>query len=61
MRQLDIPGATILIGAIVCLLLALQWGGIVYPWSNAKVYGCLIGFGLILALFIVMQIKDKNR
>ncbi|KAJ5773649.1 MFS toxin transporter [Penicillium paradoxum] len=59
-RQLDLPGATVLIGSIVCLLLALQWGGIVYPWSNAKVYGCLIGFGLILILFIVMQIKDQN-
>jgi hypothetical protein len=42
-------------------MLALQWGGIVYPWSNAKVYGCFIGFGLILALFIVMQMKDTNR
>lgn len=54
-------GATVLVGSIVCLLLALQWGGIVYPWSNSKVYGCLIGSVLVLALFIAMQIKDRNR
>ncbi|PKY00417.1 putative MFS toxin transporter, partial [Aspergillus campestris IBT 28561] len=60
LRQLDMLGATVLVGSIVCLLLALQWGGIVYPWSNSKVYGCLVGFVLILALFIAMQIKDRN-
>jgi hypothetical protein len=61
LRQLDIPGASILIGAITCLLLALQWGGIVYPWTDAKVYGCLIGFGLVLVLFLILQVKVKDR
>ncbi|KAF2450925.1 MFS general substrate transporter [Karstenula rhodostoma CBS 690.94] len=59
-RQLDLPGATVLVGAVVCLLLALQWGGIVYPWSEGKVYGCFIGFALLLALFILIQMKDQN-
>ncbi|KAK7184384.1 hypothetical protein DPSP01_013832 [Paraphaeosphaeria sporulosa] len=59
-RQLDLPGATILIGSVVCLLLALQWGGIVYPWSDAKVYGCFIGFALMLVLFVFIQMKDQN-
>ena len=60
-RQLDFPGATVLIGSVTCLMLALQWGGIVYDWSDPKVYGCLIGFGLILVLFAGMQAKDQNR
>ncbi|KAF2276879.1 MFS general substrate transporter [Westerdykella ornata] len=59
-RQLDLPGATVLIASVVCLMLALQWGGIVYPWSDAKVYGCFIGFGLLLTLFVWIQIKDQN-
>ena len=61
LRQLDIPGATLLISAITYLLLALQWGGTVYPWSDAKVFGCLIGFGVIIIAFFALQIKDKER
>lgn len=47
--------------AIVCLLLALQWGGSVYPWHDSKVWGCLLGFGLLIAVFIVIQIKRGDR
>lgn len=32
--QLDAPGAAILIPGVVCLLLALQWGGQIYTVSN---------------------------
>ncbi|ORY61596.1 major facilitator superfamily domain-containing protein [Pseudomassariella vexata] len=57
MRQLDIPGATLLLGATSCLNLVLQWGGIVYPWSDANVFGCLIGFGLLLIAFLYLQVR----
>jgi MFS family permease len=45
-KEMDLIGASFLIGAIVCLLLALQWGGFTYPWRDSKVWGCLLGFGL---------------
>ncbi|THZ77797.1 putative major facilitator superfamily transporter [Aureobasidium pullulans] len=60
-RQIDLLGAFLLICAIVCLLLALQWGGTTYPWSNSKVWGCLLGFGLIISIFIALQIKLGDR
>ena len=53
---MDILGAGFLISAIVCLLLALQWGGSVYPWKDSKVWGCLLGFGLLISIFIGIQI-----
>lgn len=59
--QIDILGAFFLICAIVCLLLALQWGGTVYPWSDSKVYGSLIGFGLIMTIFLALQVKLGDR
>jgi hypothetical protein len=59
--EIDLLGATFLISAIVCLLLALQWGGSVYPWSDSKVYGSLIGFGLILTVFIIIQWRRGDR
>jgi hypothetical protein len=59
-RQLDLLGATLLLGAITCLNLALQWGGTVYQWSNPNVLGCLIGFGLLLMAFLYLQTKGKE-
>ena len=61
LKELDFVGATLLISALVCLLLALQWGGIVYSWGKSKVWGCLIGFGLILPLFVAYQIYLGDR
>ena len=54
---MDLGGSFLLIGAVICLLLALQWGGITYPWHDPKVYGCLIGFGVIISLFVGLQWK----
>ena len=60
-KQIDIAGAVILICAIVCLLLALQWGGTTYPWSDSRVWGCLLGFGLILIVFVGLQFYLGDR
>ncbi|KAJ5241088.1 major facilitator superfamily domain-containing protein [Penicillium citrinum] len=55
-KQLDLIGASLLIPAIICLLLALQWGGNKYPWNNSRIIGLFIGFGLLIILFVVSQI-----
>ncbi|GKZ81332.1 hypothetical protein AnigIFM56816_005847 [Aspergillus niger] len=41
---------------MICLLLALQWGGTTYAWRNSKIIGLLIGFGLLLTCFVGSQI-----
>ncbi|GJN72051.1 hypothetical protein PLIIFM63780_005614 [Purpureocillium lilacinum] len=53
--QLDLSGTAIFIPAIICLLLALQWGGADYPWNSAKIIGLFVGFGLMIAIFIGIQ------
>ena len=55
--QIDLLGALFLIGAIICLLLALQYGGSVYPWHDSRVWGCILGFGLLIIVFIIIQIR----
>ncbi|CAI7588620.1 unnamed protein product [Penicillium pancosmium] len=55
-KQLDLIGASLLIPAIICLLLALQWGGNKYPWNNSKIIGLFVGFGLLVILFAGSQI-----
>lgn len=61
LAQIDLFGAFLLICGIVCLLLALQWGGSTYPWHNSKVWGCILGFGLIIVCFIAWQFKLGDR
>ena len=59
--EIDLLGALFLICAITCLLLALQWGGSVYPWHDSKVWGCMLGFGLITMSFCILQFKRGDR
>ena len=61
LQEMDLPGAFVLICAIVCVLLALQWGGTTYPWHDSKVWGCLLGFGLLISLFIYLQFRGGDR
>jgi predicted MFS family arabinose efflux permease len=59
--EIDLLGAAFLMSAIVCLLLALQWGGSTYPWKDSRVWGCLLGFGLLLIVFIAQQLRRGDR
>lgn len=53
--QLDPFGTAVFVPAIVCLLLAMQWGGSTYSWQNARVIVLLILFGMLLITFIFIQ------
>jgi hypothetical protein len=48
-------------GCCVCFLLALQWGGITRPWSDASVIGTLVGFALLLGLFGLVEWYSGDR
>ena len=61
LRQIDLLGAFLLICGIICLLLALQWGGSTYPWHNSKVWGCILGFGLIIIVLNGLQFHLGDR
>ncbi|KAI3542848.1 hypothetical protein CABS03_11235 [Colletotrichum abscissum] len=60
-RQLDLAGAAIFIPAIICLLLALQWGGADYPWNNSRIIGLFCGFGVMIAIFIGIQFWKSDQ
>jgi hypothetical protein len=56
--KLDPLGSLCIISAVLCLLLALQWGGQTKSWDSATVIGLLVAFPLILGLFILTQWKQ---
>ena len=59
--KLDLIGASILVPSVICLLLALQWGGTTYPWKNSRIIGLFVGFALLAIIFIYSQIKLGDK
>ena len=56
LARMDLVGASLFIASMVCLFLALQRGGTQYPWSDRRVWGCLLAFGILLVMFTGLQI-----
>ncbi|KAL7949995.1 putative aflatoxin efflux pump [Trichoderma barbatum] len=55
--RLDPLGTFFFIPSTVCLLLALQWGGSKYEWSNWRIIFLFIMFALTGLAFAIVQIK----
>ena len=53
--RLDLIGTFFFLPAIICLLLALQWGGLTYDWSDARIIVLLVLFALCFIAFLVIQ------
>jgi hypothetical protein len=55
--KLDPIGTIFFLPGIVCLLLALQWGGTTYAWSNWRIPFLFVIAGLLLGIFVFVQFK----
>lgn len=60
-KELDLIGASILVPGIICLLLAVQWGGSTYPWNSSRIIGLFVGAGLLIIIFIYSQIRLGDK
>ncbi|KAF4948576.1 hypothetical protein FSARC_13696 [Fusarium sarcochroum] len=61
LSSFDLEGSACFLPAIISLLLALQWGGSKYPWSNGRIIGLLVVFGVLILLFAVIQLWKKDK
>ncbi|KAK5195755.1 hypothetical protein LTR99_002280 [Exophiala xenobiotica] len=59
--QLDLGGTAVFVVDIVVCLLALQWGGSKYPWSDWRIILCLTLFGVLTVVFIIIQYFMKEH
>ena len=60
-KQFDPVGTVVFIPAIICLLLALQWGGTQYPWKSWRIILLFVIAGLLGIAFIGIQVwKQEN-
>ena len=53
--EFDFIGSFLIIGGILCLFLALLWGGQQYPWRSSMIIGLFAGSIAILVLLIWAQ------
>jgi EmrB/QacA subfamily drug resistance transporter len=58
--RLDVLGIVLLAGTISVLLLALGWGGKVYPWASYEVLGLVCLGGVLLLLLIVQEHRARD-
>jgi hypothetical protein len=59
--QFDPIGTSLFMPAIICLLLALQWGGTTYAWSNGRIIALFVLFGVLISAFLFVQYKQQDH
>jgi hypothetical protein len=59
--QMDLPGAFVVMAAIICYVLAMQWGGQSKAWDDGSVIACLVMFGVLVALFCAVEYFQGER
>ncbi|KAL2786252.1 major facilitator superfamily domain-containing protein [Aspergillus keveii] len=59
--HLDPLGVFFFIPSIVSLILALEWGGTTYAWSNPKVIGLLVTFAALFIIFVVVEALNSDK
>ncbi|KAJ5777686.1 hypothetical protein N7520_000932 [Penicillium odoratum] len=55
-KRLDPLGMIFFIPAMVCLLLAFQWGGSTYAWSSGRIIALFTMFGILILIFAAIQV-----
>jgi len=61
LKQIDLPGLAFLLPGVICLILALQWGGTKYEWKNGRIIALFVLSCILLIGFIVIQIRTGER
>ena len=59
--QLDFVGVGLTMAAMVCFILALQYGGVTHPWSSSVVIGLLVGFAAIVVTLVLWEMHRGER
>ena len=55
-KRFDPLGILFFVPSMVCLILALQWGGSTYAWSAPKIIGLLVTFAILFTAFVIVEV-----
>jgi hypothetical protein len=59
--QMDLIGTVLFTGTIVSYLLAVHYGGQIYPWPSSLIIGLPVGTGHILLTFALCEYWQGER
>jgi EmrB/QacA subfamily drug resistance transporter len=59
-QRVDWLGAATLVGAIVCLIFALELGGKLYAWNSLEIIGLFTAFAILAVLFVIVETRVKE-
>lgn len=59
--RLDPLGSLVFLPGIVCLLLALQWGGSTYSWNSGRIVALFIITAVLAIAFIAIEIWQQEN
>ncbi|KAH8805652.1 efflux pump [Xylogone sp. PMI_703] len=54
-KSFDLLGFLLFAPAAVQVLLAVQWGGVTYPWDSAKIIGLFCGAGGVFLVYVAWE------
>ncbi|KAK5653082.1 hypothetical protein OQA88_9369 [Cercophora sp. LCS_1] len=60
-KQIDWISLALFVPFIVCLLLALQWGGSTYPWNDGRIIALFVVSGALGIAFGVLQYLRSDK
>ncbi|MCZ8514641.1 MDR family MFS transporter [Paenibacillus filicis] len=59
-QKIDWTGAFTLVGAIICLMFALELGGNKYDWGSSVILALFAGFAVLFALFLFAETRAEE-
>lgn len=59
-ERIDWGGAFALVGAVVCLMFALELGGEKYAWNSAVIIGLFAAFAVLFVAFLMVERKVQE-
>lgn len=57
LKTFDLLGFALFAPAAIMCLMALEWGGKQYPWSNSRIIGLFVGSGVTTVVFLAWEYK----
>src|SRR6266496_4987549 len=57
LNELDYIGPLFFLPALICLFLALQFGGAKFPWNSGTIVGLFFGFAILLPIWVFSQYR----
>ena len=59
--ELDLVGSAAFVPAVICFLLAVQWGGSKYPWDSPCIIVLFVLGSILVIAFMVIECWQQDR